>query len=283
MSDRSIQPGRRRLAVYAAATFMVAAGVAAVLAPASPAFAATCSQPSHAWLPIGLSGQALSEGGGVQTTDTSVNLYPTGVVQPGTLMTFTFRARKDFKVIRQQVTGAADSSCIVHHQGEEFSAGRLGTRALTVDVTYTRWEDNSTVTLRLGELDVNPGGSETDVYPGPCSQPSKVWVAFVGSGGALTEGAGRVNASLSTTLAMTGIVSRFTFSQPRFDFVSRDSGGTVLTHTTAAPDSNCVVHDDHERVSASVLGVGSFDVWASYFRAETNEPVTVNLGILVIS
>ncbi|MFP2929333.1 hypothetical protein ACLESO_29860 [Pyxidicoccus sp. 3LG] len=116
-----------------------------------------------------------------------------------------------------------------------------------------------------------PGTAETWPVPySSCAQASHVSV--------YTEGQGpRVPRNKS--LYFTGVVRPH--SRVRFQLI--DAWGNVaLEHMTHASRTNCVIHHEPERVSASLLPNGVYSVRALYTPWETEQATQVELGSLEI-
>jgi hypothetical protein len=136
-------PWRRTRALLSAGLLLSAVGVLTVLP--SPAFAATCGQPTHVWIatPAG----SLANGNTV-TLPVGTTTYQTGVVSPNTPITFT-GANTNMRV----TTTNADGNCVVHHQDNVMFIGNP-TGTWPIYATYTPWETGIQQTTLVGFINV---------------------------------------------------------------------------------------------------------------------------------
>ncbi|HYS39035.1 MAG TPA: hypothetical protein VEO01_25750 [Pseudonocardiaceae bacterium] len=111
----------------------------------SPAFAATCGQPTHVWIatPAG----SLANGNTV-TLPVGTATYQTGVVSPGTSITFN-----GANFANSVTTTTADGNCVVHHQDNIMYIG-YPTGTWPIYATYILWETGIRQTTLVGYINV---------------------------------------------------------------------------------------------------------------------------------
>lgn len=113
----------------------------------STAFAATCGQPTHVWIatPAG----SLANGNTV-TLHVGTATYQTGVVSPGTSITFN-----GANFANSVTTTTADGNCVVHHQDNVMYIG-YPTGTWPIYATYIPWETGFQQTNLVGYINVIP-------------------------------------------------------------------------------------------------------------------------------
>ncbi|MEA2558960.1 MAG: Prokaryotic phospholipase [Acidobacteriota bacterium] len=123
---------------------------------------------------------------------------------------------------------------------------------------------------------LTPGYNATGtpmVWPAPysfCAQASHVWVYTDGYGNRVPR---------NKSLYFTGVVRQY--SRVRYQLIDA-YGNVALQHMTHAAQTNCVIHHEQERVSASVLPNGIYQVRALFTPWETEQVTVQNLGSLEI-
>lgn len=116
-----------------------------------------------------------------------------------------------------------------------------------------------------------PGGPTVWQAPySSCAQASHVFVFTDGYGNRVPR---------TKPIYFTGVVRQY--SRVRFQLLDA-SGNVVLQHMTHAARTNCVIHHEQERVSASLLPDGVYQVRALFTPWETEQVTTQNLGTLEI-
>lgn len=103
-----------------------------------------------------------------------------------------------------------------------------------------------------------------------CAQASHVFVYTDGYGNRVPR---------NKPIYFTGVVRQY--SRVRFQLIDA-YGNVALQHMTHAARTNCVIHHEPERVSASVLPNGVYQVRALFTPWETEQVTTQNLGTLEI-
>lgn len=103
-----------------------------------------------------------------------------------------------------------------------------------------------------------------------CAQFSHVWVYTDGFGNRVPR---------NKYLYFTGVVRQF--SRVRFQLIDA-SGNVALQHMTHAARTNCVIHHEPERVPASYLPDGVYQVRALLTPWETEQVTVQNLGTIEI-
>jgi hypothetical protein len=111
----------------------------------SHAFVATCgsggSSPCRAVSP----GQGMGPGS---------RLYLTGVVQPRSKMLYTFIDPATGHVLDWWITAEARDNGVVHHEREEFRLDRLQRGPVRVVASFLRWEDGSTASQVVADINL---------------------------------------------------------------------------------------------------------------------------------
>lgn len=124
------------------AVAVLAAGAVSVTTPGMAA-AATCNQPSHAWI--------VSDYGGVPgsfSAPGSANLTFAGVLQPGWGVLFQYYTMSD-SFIYNNLEGYAGDNCVLNQRGHQASfIPYVGT--MKVYAYYRAWESNTDVLTFLG-------------------------------------------------------------------------------------------------------------------------------------
>jgi hypothetical protein len=142
----------RRLIVPLVTAGVLAAPAAAAL-PSASAFAATCKQPSTAWIatPAGSLG-----GGNTLTLSPGTKVYPVGIALPGTTITFqAFNTATDTHDA-PYTTVKANGNCVVN-QPSQANAPIIGSGpgSWEVDAIYRPWEqDVDTRKIVVGFIDI---------------------------------------------------------------------------------------------------------------------------------
>ncbi len=111
------------------------------------------------------------------------------------------------------------------------------------------------------------------VWPAPystCAQASHVWIHTDGFGNRVPR---------TRSLYFTGVVRQY--SRVRFQLIDAN-GNIALQHMTHAARTNCVIHHEQERVPASLLANGVYQVRALLTPWETEQVIEQNLGTLEI-
>ncbi len=121
--------------------------------PSAPAFASTCQQPSHVWVatPAGTLAN-----GNTLTLSTGTQVYPVGVVQPGSYIFFTsYQGNAPYDVDVYINPNAANGNCVVN-QPSPGNAPLIGSGPgfWSVTANYVSWETGQQTNVLVGYVNI---------------------------------------------------------------------------------------------------------------------------------